>query len=106
MLSDPCRGGCLEVDSIARRGNSTTRRSYDLYLTTLIVYQFDEDPWDPRQVESPRGDTLGDLLPLSRRDQTEGEFDELCLLRFVAKDRKSTRLNSSHVAISYAVFCL
>src|SRR5690625_6615268 len=25
---------------------------------------------------------------------------------FGAKDRKSTRLNSSHVAISYAVFCL
>src|SRR5215510_15573058 len=24
----------------------------------------------------------------------------------VAEDRKSTRLNSSHVAISYAVFCL
>src|SRR5690625_6932795 len=27
------------------------------------------------------------------------------LLKFL-KDRKSTRLNSSHVAISYAVFCL
>src|SRR5690606_40320994 len=26
--------------------------------------------------------------------------------RFVALDRKSTRLNSSHVKISYAVFCL
>src|SRR5690625_6780471 len=25
---------------------------------------------------------------------------------FRAEDRKSTRLNSSHVAISYAVFCL
>src|SRR5690625_5921773 len=25
--------------------------------------------------------------------------------RYPAKDRKSTRLNSSHVAISYAVFC-
>src|SRR5690625_87420 len=25
---------------------------------------------------------------------------------FLLKDRKSTRLNSSHVAISYAVFCL
>src|SRR5207253_11254966 len=25
---------------------------------------------------------------------------------FAAQDRKSTRLNSSHVAISYAVFCL
>src|SRR5690625_5815181 len=27
-------------------------------------------------------------------------------LRRAFKDRKSTRLNSSHVAISYAVFCL
>src|SRR5690625_6132893 len=27
-------------------------------------------------------------------------------LLFPVKDRKSTRLNSSHVAISYAVFCL
>src|SRR5690625_5785134 len=27
-------------------------------------------------------------------------------LDFIEKDRKSTRLNSSHVAISYAVFCL
>src|SRR5690625_120643 len=26
--------------------------------------------------------------------------------RLVQRDRKSTRLNSSHVAISYAVFCL
>src|SRR5690625_5317624 len=26
--------------------------------------------------------------------------------RYAAGDRKSTRLNSSHVAISYAVFCL
>src|SRR5947207_6789985 len=26
--------------------------------------------------------------------------------RLVAKDRKSTRLNSSHTVISYAVFCL
>src|SRR5262245_7380490 len=27
-------------------------------------------------------------------------------LGFVARDRKSTRLNSSHLGISYAVFCL
>src|SRR5205807_9267234 len=26
--------------------------------------------------------------------------------RFVGRDRKSTRLNSSHLVISYAVFCL
>src|SRR5439155_9756282 len=33
--------------------------------------------------------------PLAKRSKVEGE-----------RDRKSTRLNSSHVAISYAVFCL
>src|SRR5690625_5943126 len=31
--------------------------------------------------------------------------DDIASLHF-ALDRKSTRLNSSHVAISYAVFCL
>src|SRR5699024_12092965 len=30
----------------------------------------------------------------------------LCALSCPAEDRKSTRLNSSHVSISYAVFCL
>src|SRR5690625_6468416 len=31
---------------------------------------------------------------------------KLVLINTSLKDRKSTRLNSSHVAISYAVFCL
>src|SRR5256885_8671934 len=31
---------------------------------------------------------------------------DLHLAREVAEDRKSTRLNSSHLVISYAVFCL
>src|SRR5437660_10558781 len=33
-------------------------------------------------------------------------FDFLGFHNRLVKDRKSTRLNSSHVAISYAVFCL
>src|SRR5436853_2885184 len=33
-----------------------------------------------------------------------GETNEK--IRVAAKDRKSTRLNSSHLGISYAVFCL
>src|SRR2546422_5604189 len=37
----------------------------------------------------------------------EGTFGLECLLdELAAKDRKSTRLNSSHGYISYAVFCL
>src|SRR5437660_7274214 len=31
---------------------------------------------------------------------------EIIVMRDPGQDRKSTRLNSSHVAISYAVFCL
>src|SRR3712207_6952533 len=39
----------------------------------------------------------GDLAPTSRRDPGD---------RRPGQDRKSTRLNSSHANISYAVFCL
>src|SRR5690606_39319641 len=39
--------------------------------------------------------------------QTPGSKEALCRLCFyLGLDRKSTRLNSSHVKISYAVFCL
>src|SRR5690242_21429864 len=34
------------------------------------------------------------------------EVVELALVEPAAEDRKSTRLNSSHMSISYAVFCL
>src|SRR5690625_3335439 len=34
------------------------------------------------------------------------DYDDLKTMQVIFKDRKSTRLNSSHVAISYAVFCL
>src|SRR5439155_27272629 len=38
--------------------------------------------------------------------RADASVEICCLLRGAAGDRKSTRLNSSHVAISYAVFCL
>src|SRR5690625_3407039 len=38
--------------------------------------------------------------------QTRYEIADPHLTRALTADRKSTRLNSSHVAISYAVFCL
>src|SRR5690625_6248092 len=40
-----------------------------------------------------------------RYESFREEFSAI-LLRHARRDRKSTRLNSSHVAISYAVFCL
>src|SRR5207253_8643452 len=44
-----------------------------------------------------------DLLESSKRLSSELVPRDVT---FIVKDRKSTRLNSSHVAISYAVFCL
>src|SRR5699024_11554914 len=43
----------------------------------------------------PRRGPLAGVPPVGRADGTAG-----------GQDRKSTRLNSSHVSISYAVFCL
>src|SRR5690625_7057472 len=42
---------------------------------------------------------------LLRARYPDGIVDRV-VFRYVPEDRKSTRLNSSHVAISYAVFCL
>src|SRR5690625_5463142 len=49
------------------------------------------------------------LVPDDWRDALEGAdavIHTVGILREKSQDRKSTRLNSSHVAISYAVLCL
>src|SRR5436305_6325902 len=38
--------------------------------------------------------------------ETKKDAQKFCKASFSFSDRKSTRLNSSHVRISYAVFCL
>src|SRR5439155_9452329 len=50
----------------------------------------------------------GFLLPTSPCDLHDwtGDRVDWRTSSFCTRDRKSTRLNSSHVAISYAVFCL
>src|SRR6266403_6242630 len=45
-------------------------------------------------------------VPIVVREVTDRESLELALIENIQRDRKSTRLNSSHVEISYAVFCL
>src|SRR5438034_9857541 len=54
--------------------------------------------------------SLHDALPISRRDKPHMRYRAGPFPRgwsaAPAPDRKSTRLNSSHTVISYAVFCL
>src|SRR3712207_7813949 len=55
-----------------------------------------------------RGEHRGDSYDVARRPG-QGRRERPSRLRGVARlrgDRKSTRLNSSHANISYAVFCL
>src|SRR3712207_6943017 len=58
---------------------------------------------------SQDGTTLGtpaaDAL-LAKRQAQFGDYYVATLVAAVEADRKSTRLNSSHANISYAVFCL
>src|SRR5690625_7486955 len=53
--------------------------------------------------------SLHDALPISELTPPTSAFQPTHLSFFgpacIPRDRKSTRLNSSHVAISYAVFC-
>src|SRR5690625_7515472 len=85
-----------------------------LYLVTLflLAFFFLIIPRPPRSTLFPYttlfrsghvrqrwpGSPGGGSLPAVRHRRTERRAGE--------RDRKSTRLNSSHVAISYAVFCL
>src|SRR3712207_7556059 len=67
---------------------------------------------DVRTRADLRHETQSDIRAFA--DATRGGFDEFDLIDGIdvdginsgAQDRKSTRLNSSHANISYAVFCL
>src|SRR3712207_6886013 len=63
--------------------------------TTLFRSRGDHDPRRDRHERHPRRGDLRPQLPLRARPLPAG-----------GRDRKSTRLNSSHANISYAVFCL
>src|SRR5690554_7268267 len=71
-----------------------TRRSSDLGLTTARHTTYAPAP----SAQSPR---------YPWRDGCASSPSENCRRQsYETQDRKSTRLNSSHVRISYAVFCL
>src|SRR5690606_40052584 len=56
--------------------------------------------------QPPVGRRGGDLRGRADRGAVVGHDDTATVTEVTLADRKSTRLNSSHVKISYAVFCL
>src|SRR5690242_20852044 len=58
----------------------------------------------PRSRAPPHHRSLGGVRRGGQAQDTKGENDDGD--HQLGEDRKSTRLNSSHMSISYAVFCL
>src|SRR5207253_3790017 len=82
-----------------------TRRSSDLSLRRLMERYFEEMKAVVERhggiTEKFIGDAIMATFGIPRAHEDDALRAERC-----HEDRKSTRLNSSHVAISYAVFCL
>src|SRR5690625_6940321 len=66
-----------------------------------ILSELNTDDVEP----TTHGIVLGNVLRKDESKQTITQEDALQNAPDQEEDRKSTRLNSSHVAISYAVFC-
>src|SRR5690606_40488170 len=75
------------------------------------VNQADENKTGAHALYSIVGQKADLMLMMLREtmdelNELETEYNKLTLIAYTVPDRKSTRLNSSHVKISYAVFCL
>src|SRR5205814_8661944 len=79
-----------------------TRRSSDL----LVVHRY-AAVQAQREIEAGARNAMLTFQVLQHQQQIalSGKADLLATLAYM-RDRKSTRLNSSHLGISYAVFCL
>src|SRR5699024_12786120 len=84
-----------------------TRRSSDLTWAATAAQAltaFDESQASDVTAHPERARNAS--LPAQLRRVARRLADPRNFLRKIAGDRKSTRLNSSHVSTSYAVFCL
>src|SRR5699024_11446525 len=87
-----------------------TRRSSDLFISDDEDNSKADDESDNEADESDKDETDDNKAEETDKDETDDnkaeETDKDESDNEADEDRKSTRLNSSHVSISYAVFCL
>src|SRR5690625_1842758 len=88
-----CLGFILSMTSVHASSDSKLEKIYHVYVENEYIGKVD-DKSVVQQVATKKLDKLND------------KYKDLNLVIGESIDRKSTRLNSSHVAISYAVFCL
>src|SRR5256885_13220963 len=92
---------------IRRPPRSTLFPYTTLFRSEQIFAMTDEIAERARKIG---GTTLRSVSDISRHQRLKDNNEELVaaeeMLSALLADRKSTRLNSSHLVISYAVFCL
>src|SRR5256885_3650094 len=81
------------------------RKSYSRWLSTQTTVMPAASDWNENELVSSRGVSIS-WLP-SKATKVSAPFGaRKATTTRTTRDRKSTRLNSSHLVISYAVFCL
>src|SRR3712207_7331344 len=98
MIRRPPRSTLFPYTTLFRSGGIRA-------LGHLVVRGPDERAAQPRQREDPAPAARGDDRARHERERVVAQGD-VGAARGPDEDRKSTRLNSSHANISYAVFCL
>src|SRR5256885_13128671 len=96
-----------------RRPPRSTLFPYTTLFRSTIIFNTDAGQWGAFSYDAKK-----DVLRVKAKPQTVADNQEWLLYTFDPvtantatvnlrwADRKSTRLNSSHLVISYAVFCL
>src|SRR5690625_3903245 len=78
-----------------------------IIFLVILVYVLLPKPEGSELVEGVKPYTIAEVEAMKEvSTELDNTFSLLRVLNEGSQDRKSTRLNSSHVAISYAVFCL
>src|SRR5437773_4363825 len=98
---------------LARKSWEITAEQVRVLKTLTQEFRLSVALGDLKLLDSRWYVTHSGLLRLAKRNRCAGiqvrpmrEFSDPATDRWVFRDRKSTRLNSSHITISYAVFCL
>src|SRR5690606_15153947 len=101
--------GVVDAESIA---GHKAQMNFDLILS--VIYTRPVAAWVGKNEQLLKAEGVEinvGVFPFAARGRAMAANDTAGFVKFIAcaksdRDRKSTRLNSSHVKISYAVFCL
>src|SRR5688572_10231225 len=89
------------ADSLASLNTEPITLADEAVYNDTYVSSYDIDPFTVAEDEK-----IHFLLSLNERALASKRIDRVTSHVMMVRDRKSTRLNSSHSQISYAVFCL